>query len=571
MPKLSYPAVRYTNKNSGKSLVLFGASAVEINSWVGVPQKLKLGDEETAGFQRTVSPTRRTALEHFFSDPQNIMQNPLLCAIRKPEGVEVIFTPSSNSADQQTGKLEINFPDLKNCSLAELFSKVRNYLEGRVPDLANRDFPEKVYKTIEKLYIDSEIEIELIDTELQTWGEDPSEGDTSVLEEALFEESQIVEFWDQIRAREELALRLKEKSPQDEIAGFKRDVLETYLQPIILVDGQHRLSGAVEAARSYATKDVETRSKIQDLIAENGMDPDQALHEIVNDKSSILPVSLLLDDSPAEHVFQFVVVNQKATPVPKALLGTIISTSLAPSELASIKSRLTKSDIPLESSQAVSSLATNEYSPFAGKVARGFEQESGSKLPWTVLASLAELFRALKGAKYYHDSTLDHADTWKQHNLERSEIISDWQARDYSSQEAYWQDANGPWREIFISFWTHTRNKLANTENPDAPNYWGNPRSSNIFNKPSLFILTVDFFSFLREQRVAIESTDQIKQLVDQWLEYASSNYFDRDWKLSGVKKDSVGTRRQWSYLWYKHRSSGYNVSPQEYQKLRRD
>lgn len=572
MIKRTYSATCYQNPKSGKRLVLFGAPAVQIEEWAGVPQKLQLGEEETAGFQRTVSPNRRNALEHFFSNHQNIMQNPLLCAIRKQEGIEVKF--KANLKDKKIGTLEISFPELKDYSLADLFNKVRQYLETRVPELQNRPFPDDIYSKLEKPYITPPSDQDTEDPPYSADSEDTSSEEfNSVLEEALFEDSQIVEFWDQIRAREALAVRLGDQAPTSEIAGFKRDVLEAYLRPIILVDGQHRLAGAVAAARSQVENNESSKQEVQRLITEEGMSPDDALTAVTSECSHILPVSLLLDDSPAEHVFQFVVVNQKATPVPKALLGTIISTSLAPNELASIKDRLVKADIPLESSQAVSSLATSELSPFAGKVARGFEQESGSKLPWTVLASLAEVFRSLKGAKYYHDSMLDHADIWKKQNLENCEIISEWQARDFSSAEEYWQDSNGPWRDVFIAFWTKTREKLADTTNPEAPNFWGNPRSSNIFNKPSLFILAADFFSFLREQRVNISSSEQICDTVDEWLKYVSPNYFSRDWKLSGagVKKDSVGTRRQWSFLWCKHRSSGITISVQEYQKLRRD
>lgn len=570
MQKHTYHAVCYKNKQSGKSLVLFGAPAVEIDEWVGVPQKLQLGEEETAGFQRTVSPTRRSALEHFFSNPKNIMQNPLLCAIRKQEGIEVTFKASPEN--EELGTLTIEFPTLENLPLHNLFNKVRLYLEERVPELSTREFPDSIYRKLEESYITPTHKEEAEQKELPIFNDDTTNEEAgSMLEEALFDDSQIIEFWDQVRAREELASRLADKAPKNEIAGFRREVLEAYLRPIILVDGQHRLAGAVAAARHQAENQISNKIKIQELITEKGLSPDSALKTVMHECSNTLPVSLLLDDSPAEHVFQFVVVNQKATPVPKALLGTIISTSLAPQELASIKDRLVKADIPLESSQAVSSLATSDSSPFSGKVARGFEQEAGSKLPWTVLASLAELFRSLKGAKYYHDSMLDHADVWKKQNLEDCGIVSEWQARDYESAEAYWQDSNGPWRDVFIAFWTKTREKLANSENKDAPNYWGNPRTSNIFNKPSLFILATDFFSFLREQRVNITSLEQINELVEEWLRYVSPNYFNRDWKLSGVKKDSVGTRRQWSYLWCKHRSSGAPINTPDYQKLRRD
>jgi hypothetical protein len=572
MQEVVYPAVRIQQEGGFKPLILFAAPAVDINNWVGVPQKLQLGEDETSGFQRTVSPARRDALRHFFENPENTMQNPLLCAIRNPAGVAVRFESSGSPEGNDCGHLHISIPELKLVPLVELFRRVRLYLEERVPTLVDRPFPEDVYRKIEQLVLGVHTQNSDNEAELQTPDDSGQETMETELEEALFDDSQIAEFWDQIKAREHMAEKLRDKGPINELVGFTREVLEAYLRPVVLVDGQHRLAGAIAAARAFVEEDPQARREAQSLVSERGMTADAALTQIMRQKSRLLPISLLLNESPAEHVFQFVVVNQKATPVPKALLGTIISTSLAPAELSSIKARLVRADIPLESSQAVSSLARSVNSPFANRVARGFEPDSGSKLPWTVLATLAELFRGLKGAKYYHDPMLDHAAIWKEHNLEKSAIVADWQARDFSSASAYWADPNGPWRDVFIAFWSHVRDKLASIDNSEANNYWGSPRLSNIFNKPSLFILSVDFFSFLREQRVGIDSAEHVKNLVDEWLSYVSPTYFARDWNLSGVKKDAVGTRRQWSYLWCKHRSGGSDIPKvDEFSKLRRD
>lgn len=564
--EIKYPAVLVKNGDAGKPLVLFSAPAFDINKWVGVPQKLKLGDDETTGFQRTVSTSRRSALQHFFSIPENVMQNPLLCAIRNELGVNISFEASAENCN--IGFIHIKTRNFSRTPLHKLFTEVRCYLEERVPELSSRPFPDTLYRKIESQFtgVSTDFENQSVDSNTQ----DELFSDGPELEEALFDDSQIAEFWDQIKVREFLAEKLSLDESANELVGFTREVLESYLRPVVLVDGQHRLAGAVDAAKAAVNESPELKEKAQDLVS-SGKSADDALEIITREQSRLLPVSLLLDASPAEHVFQFVVVNQKATPVPKALLGTIISTSLAASELTLIKERLVRAEIPLESSQAVSSLARSHISPFSDKVARGFEQESGSKLPWTVLASLAEMFRSLRGAKYYHEPSLDNAAIWKEQHLDNSEIVSEWQARDFSSPFAYWSDANGPWRDVFIEFWTCTRDKLANVDDPDSHNFWGNPRKSNIFNKPSLFILATDFFSFLREQRANIDSLENVKSLVDEWLKYVDSAYFKKDWKLSNVKKDSVGTRKQWSYLWYRHRSASVMPRPEDFGKLRRD
>jgi hypothetical protein len=572
MTNKTYSAVRITQEGGAKPLVLFAAPATDIESWVGVPQKRQLGENETAGFQRTVSPARRAALEHFFSNPRNVMQNPLLCAIRKSEGTEVSFESSGEVGGVQFGRISIVSTDLRAKTLEELLHGVREYLEERSPELKARAFPDSVYKRLETAWLEKQSDPSTDDDSQDGSDETSQDSIDTELEEALFEESQIAAFWDQLRARERLANKLGDKSPDNALFGFTREVLEAFLRPIVLVDGQHRLEGAVAAEKAAYEGDYTTKQEGEDLVAQ-GSSADAAISQVMQRRARLLPVSLLLDESPSEHVFQFVVVNQKATPVPKALLATIISTSLESHELSSIKSRLEHADILLDKSQAASSLARNPASPFAGRVVRGFEEDSaGSKLPWTVLATLTDVFRELRGAKYYHDPGLDQADTWKTLHLSASKIVADWQSRDFKTGLDYWKDPNGPWREVFIAFWTQTRDVLANTVDEEAHNFWGRPRTSNIFNKPSLVILTVDFFCFLREQRAGIDSVDHVKQLTTEWLEYVHPTYFSRDWKLDGVKKDSVGTRRQWSHLWYTHRSSG-GPPPrvEDFSKLRRE
>ncbi|WP_043592541.1 ParB N-terminal domain-containing protein [Chromobacterium haemolyticum] len=553
--KKRYPCVRVKQTSNSKELLLFSASAVDIDSWIGIPQRLSLGGAETAGFQRTVSNRREQALRKFFSEPKNIIQNPLLCAIRREPGVQVTF--ESSEVDPSIGHVVIEFEDYSKLSTPELLKAARICLEQRVPMLADRARPDDLVAVFQGApalaQSDSFIDGDLLPEEGDPLTEDESldNGEDEPAEEALFDESQITEFWDQLRAREVLSEKMPEMAFADEVFGFSRAMLESYLRPVILVDGQHRLTGALLAARD----EVDNSKEASELVF-NGVSAKDARHQLLVATAKHLPVSLLMNESPAEHVFQYVVVNQKATPVPKALLGTIISTSLAAGELESIAERLEEAKIPLEGSRIVSILSRAADSPFAGLVAKGMENEGAGKLPWSVLGSLADIFRYLENGRFYHEQS-DHAKTWRNHQLAKSGIVSDWHTRGYESPYAYWQDLNGPWINVFKSFWTRTRDVLANNKDSAAKNCWGSPRDSNIFNKPSLHILTADFFCFLRETKATIDSIDDVRNLVDDWLEYASPQYFARDWKLGGVKKDSVGTRKQWSKLWATHRREG--------------
>jgi hypothetical protein len=84
-----------------------------------------------------------------------------------------------------------------------------------------------------------------------------------------------------------------------------------------------------------------------------------------------LPVSLLLEPNEENHVFRLVVVNQMAAPIGRALLGTIVSTSLTKEELERGSSRLTNVVIPLETGRAITNLSRSLESPFESTLRRG--------------------------------------------------------------------------------------------------------------------------------------------------------------------------------------------------------
>lgn len=542
----SYPAIQILQSGSAKPLVLLAANAAEIDQWVGIPQKLRVVvddvNTELLGFQRDEDPDRIAQIAQFYESADNVLQNPLLCAIRRSAGLEVSFLPDLEN--EAKGTVQIKVLDRSAQSLLSLFSEARELLEQRVPDLQGKKPSDRLVTRLRAIVN----------------GEDASEKDSIEdsdpvpLEEALTEQSHIAEFWDAIAAREQVLSELGNQFLSDDFLGFSRQVLEAYLRPVILVDGQHRLLGALQAADIALEKDKDSISRVATLLDTPGADAKDAQLALKVEKSRILPISLLLDERPEEHVFQFVIVNQKATPVKAALLGTIISTSLADDELGGITDRLEKAGVPLQSSIAITFFAKNDLSPFAGLVARGLLGDGTDKLPWSVLGQLIDMFRNLRGAKYFHDPKIDYADIWKRRFLDKSEICADWTLYEAPSILEYWRQDDGPWRDVFVAFWSSVRDVLGQTSNRQLQNYWGQPRTSNLFNKPSLLTLATDFFAYLVESKQTIPSIQGVKDLVEEWLGDVKVDYFSRDWKLSGVKKDSTGTRRQWSYLWFSHR-----------------
>lgn len=540
--KFTYPAVRVQQSADGKPLVLFGAPAIEIELWAGVPQKKDFSPDgsETSGFQRTENKNRLEQLKRFYSNEKNIVQNSLICSLKKVDGAQVEFLEETPGAN--VGILSIEFPDLYKADFVELFKLLRVSLEER---LGVKNPPDK--KLIEQLkakvtVAENTLEMEDID----------EEEDTDIGESAVLEESHIEEFLRDITARHEILKDISDSQIQkaDAFLGFRREALLSFLLPITLVDGQHRLKGANLAARDH----LETPS-MQDEIAQRiaaGEPPSAVDREMLLRSSRSLPVSLLMEDDPMEQVFQFVIINQKATPIGKSLLGTIISTSLTPDEMESVSERLRDSGVMLEAARAITWAARNPDSPFCNLVERGIDNENSNLLKWSVMGTLIGIFKDLQGGTLFH-SKVDYAKRWREKYLKESNIV----AVD-SSDEAYieWSKLDGRWRDVFIVFWSKIRTEFGQTDNSEKFNYWGNPRKSNLFNKISLTILASDFFKYLVGAKIPIDDISGLEHTIDDWLEDLSRDYFDRDWELSGVKKDSTGIRAKWSELWADYREN---------------
>jgi len=560
----TYQAMRCKQTADGNWLVFFSASAHEIDVWGGIPEKKNFDSIESTGFQRSFKSERLDSLINFYSNNSNILQNPLLCAPRKIGESEnsVYFIADENISDSafiQTGKLVINYENLHSLKLIELLELFNNYLISRVEDIDKQELDVNLLaKLKEKLSLDYEQPSEIITRDV-----DFNEA-SDVLDEELtiIESSHISDLWQEVACRISILKEYNSEYDPQEILGFTKDSIISYLKPVIIVDGQHRLIGAIEHS-NRESKTTESMTKFFNYMTTEGLSDSDAKLKVQNEVCRHLPISLVLSDDPAEHVFQFVVVNQKATPINNALLGTIVSTTLATHELERVADRLKNADIELEASQAVSFATRNINSPFFGLVQTGISGEQSGKLPWTVMRSLITIFKDLKGGRFFSDENrLDYADLWKRRYLEGSDIITE------SEKFTAWSSEEGVWREVFINFWSCIRDKFGNTNDPSSHNYWGHT-SSNLFNKVSLTILAADFFKYLCESRTNLESSESVSQLVNEWLTDVDLNYFNRDWKLANVKKDAPGTRKQWSKLWIMYRQDPRQLpSTNSYKKI---
>jgi len=526
---------------------MFSAPAIEVERWAGIPQKKRLGESETTGFQRELDDSRLVSLSKFYSDPKNVIQNPLLLALRKSVYGSVRFEP--NSEDSDLGEVVVTLAhDPSERTLFELLRDLKDQLEIRVPELSEREVPQELLTRLAAVAANAGHE-QLREALESSEEEEVEEADFS---SAVTDESHILDFWDDVAGRLELLERLGSGAPPDEFLGYTTDALQGHLKPAVVVDGQHRLQGAVAVARDLVSTDAGWQERQTELI-DQGNSPSIARGIVEGEACRVLPISMLMDNEPSEHVFQFVIVNQKATPMGKPLLGTIISTTLSNAERELVGERLESAGIKLDDSRAATSLIRDPESPFYRLVERGMAGDKADVLGWSVFLKLVKIFRDLKGGTLFHQKN-DYADKWQRQLLSVGEITAEYTNLGFPSEFQYWRTLNGPWRAVFIKFWLAIRDWFSDCSDSSADNYWGAPRRSNLFNKVSLTILAADFFQYLCDTEQALNGAEEIDDIVEKWLTGVSRQYFARDWRLSSVKKDMVGIRKQWANLWVEYR-----------------
>jgi hypothetical protein len=549
--KFSYPAIKIKQNPDASEIILFGASAYEISKWAGVPQKTRFDGVESVGFQRVNNPKRLAELQKFYLNSKNVIQNSLICAIREIDGCDIKFV------GEDTGTLEVYFPDFYNMPIVDLFAILRRNLESRVSDKEQLEVTTSDKQKIKRaLSLSGEYENfdSINELELDDPNEEEEEEENEEHTEVILDESHFYDFIKEVSSRHEVLLELGEAAKDlDYFLGFTRDVLISFILPVSLVDGQHRLLGAIEETQSHINKGV-YHAEIETLVNQK-LNPIEINEYLLRKYSRKLPVSLLLSSDPAEQVFQFVVINQKATPIERSLLGTIVSTTLTNDEMEQVSERLRASGIKLEEARAITWMARSEESPFYQLVERGVEAERNDLLQWSVMGKVITIFKELSGGVRFGEKN-DYARRWKEKHLDNSNIVSNFSEYGYETPFEYWRSLEGPWREIFVTFWNCVKSKFSQSENPDRFNYWGKPRISNIFNKISLTVLAADFFEYLVLAKIELSSKEQVNDLVDDWLTDVDFAYFDRDWQLSGVKKDSKGIRDRWAEIWSDYRKS---------------
>lgn len=552
---MDFPALRFEQvqkQGSASTIYLFAAPSSKIMKFAGIPRK-EVKDPaagETIGYQRPQSDRK---LKQYLKNDLNIIPTSILLATRDSSMVTFKAKPSSKSTNENTtvGILSISEPN-ENEGLNSLLERLLEVLEARYTPLKEIEpNPELVLKA--KRVLPSELSD--VDNDLSEDDSDDSqeENDSNnqpetanqVAEAVYAQNANIQRFYEAAKSALQAIAENNLLAQARNVLGFSPEMLSDFLKPTIVVDGQHRLLGCNDVLSDKWLEYEQT----PDFAKRFDIDKDSnaIISAFKEDNDRWLSVCLMANDDWSEHVFQFVVVNQKAKSINKDLLASIVSTSLTEDELNAVKPRLGDASIQIEDVQLVGILRTDS-GPFQNVIKAGFdtkdETKEKGKLDHSSAIKIFRLFRDLKGAKDPTDTArLDAAYKWRDTFLESYEGVQDYETKGFSSALNFWSDRNGPWREVFTYFYQAVKDNLVVTASSNAS--WGDTGASNLFNQVTLLALGIQFFCYLDNRQKFPQTFSNFKKEIDFFVgTLLNKEFFMHEWDIQGRRVDQPNVKR---------------------------
>lgn len=440
----TYDAVEVQQRADAPTLYLVGAPAKEITKWADAPHKKA---SLRAGYQRELESKRLDAIESFLEiSPQNILPSAVLIAVN--QATFSVTHGESNHCVVTITTPEIADEELRTGILAQLEARLS---ADELASVANDP-------TV------TEDATEGADAELMY------ESDADV--DTLTPDSYMATIYYELKQYDALS-----KIRQDDIMEF----VHTMSVPGLIMDGQHRIFGAKEAA--------------EDII---------------------LPIVLVPGLKLAEQVFNFYVLNNKAKPLDKRQLRSIIATSLTAGEISDLYSRFATSGLRADEAQWTYRVNTDVDSPFRGLISLKLE---GDLAPIDDNIMDQVVARFVKLPKTYD-------------SLKKGANLGD--DTDYSARLS-----------LFYSLWSAVRDAF--------PNAWAKaaagPGAGQLFQKVALLQLQ-EFVLELLKQLVVFQGTspfvspNELYASTGKALQRIPEDFFLREWKKKGL--DTSSGRALW-------------------------
>jgi hypothetical protein len=449
-------------------LVNFVAVSEDISEWAGIPRRSERG---LVGFQRPDDPNRVDRAQEFFKNPANQSPTTLILGVHpvQDESQRRVFLRFIDNYDDS---------NTRQCEIKVILDENDNDLSSAIE------------------IIKSQIQIRLTSAEKGQSDEEDSEEETSENGESD-EDYENGSGDEEIELGKSLLLDLAKKLEDYAWCEAHQEDLLDLSKPCTVIDGQHRLKGAVGCERR-------------------------------------IPFSVIaIFDCPwPEQVFQFTVVNYTSKGIPDQFITANAALSLTFQELEDLKTRLTQAKIKVTEYELMKVVNFNPASPFYQKVSMASQGNESDKIGYKTMVKVAKAWHSGKDSAVKQIIANLYPDLKGKPNYVRRERMIRWSQDD--------------WGLFFVDFWKTIHDYYVKVS-PSNYNVW-DVGSSNFMIAAVLLEFQNAFFVNLAQQDEDFFLTDpekkqspieQLREKIRKRAEKVASfipvGFFQVKWKMTSL------------------------------------
>ena len=326
-------------------------------------------------------------------------------------------------------------PVISGCKIA--LSYTPPFPQGVAPVAAMQAVAKKVFPHLRERL--SEVQIDLLDAFMKKYQTDLPDTEQDYVLEATMQIGQM---------QQDATWFIDQNELTEEQVNDIVNALEAMCRPALVVDGQHRLFGAAQA-----------------------------------DDEIWLPVVAIPNCCWTEQIYQFVVINEKASKIESSLLTDIFGSSLTRGEQQGLRSKLERSKVNVEERIAAVSATRTGESPFHGMVRLKLPGEAPSGAnPYIPELTIRQLIEGGSGAK-----------SWRTDD----EFYNTYVRPTYPDRLKWDSWTSGLWRDYWFAFWSSIRdfyNEEAQKESSDLKVLpWNSTVQTNLTKAVTLRLLQALF------------------------------------------------------------------------------
>ncbi|QYU70209.1 hypothetical protein J4558_08855 [Leptolyngbya sp. 15MV] len=490
-----YIGIRYKQGNGGQDLLTFCASAQEIRAWAGVPTKT---ERFHGGFQRALT-DRYKKISQFF-DAGHSSPTSIVVAFRSQAlalddlGFPSAWPGTANGLTAMPTFTQVSFTaddaDPDTADLEQLRTAVCAMLKPRLEESGDT-----AENTTEEAEEDDEEDAPSIEDAPGEEGEDEPVLDVGHSKLRQFYDflnsPEAVEAWltEQNAKKAEITARGPRGRAEREFIQIDPDsrlraALVSLLKPAMIVDGQHRVSGAYHAESGPITFNV----------------------------------CAIKDADWVEQVFQFVVLNKLARPISSSFLTALLNTSLTNSEVGRITDKLKA--VGLQETDRILMQVVNfdSKSPFVGMVS-----QPGDMAGVNNRGTLSDKGMLAVAKRWYGLSSGPNS------AAEIAMFMPAMGETQLMKARQKWRAGAGVWPQFFFAFWNVVKERYQ----PEGA--WQQGQGFNLLYIVTLQTLQSMFLENKRRADATFQSVDDFKDQVRRFFERVPGALF-LNWTATGLQ-----------------------------------